>query len=62
MDAQAEDVVPQRHGGEQQEEIHPPPGIEGVAADQDQQVAPAIRAQIVQAEEDRQEQKQKDVG
>ena len=34
---QADEVVPESHGHEQQQEIHPPPGIEGVAANQDNQ-------------------------
>ena len=34
---QADEIVPEGHGHEQQQEIHPPPSIEGVAADQDNQ-------------------------
>ncbi|MNN45185.1 hypothetical protein D3C81_1595070 [compost metagenome] len=33
-DAQADPVVEQRHPGEQGEEVHPPPGIEDVAGEQ----------------------------
>ncbi|MNQ70728.1 hypothetical protein D3C85_853720 [compost metagenome] len=62
VDAQAETVVPQGDRDEQQEEIHPPPGVEHVAADQDQQVAIAITAHVIQAEKDRQEQEQEYVG
>ncbi|MCY1540622.1 hypothetical protein D9M68_762720 [compost metagenome] len=61
-DAQADPVVEQRHPGEQGEEVHPPPGVEDVAGDQQQQVAVAVPAQVVQAEEDRQEQEQEHVG
>ena len=61
-DFQADPVVPQRDGGEQREEVHTPPGVEHVAGDQQQQVAIALPAQVVQAEKDRQEQKQEHVG
>ncbi|MCY1554124.1 hypothetical protein D9M68_906740 [compost metagenome] len=62
IDAQPETVVPQGDRDEQQEEIHPPPGIEDVAGNQQQQIAIAIPAQVVQAEKDRQEQEQEHVG
>ena len=61
-DFQADPVVPQRDRCEQREEVHPPPGVEHVAGDQQQQVAIALPAQVVQAEKDRQEQKQEHVG
>ena len=34
---QTDEIVPEGHGHEQQQEVHPPPGIERVAADQDNQ-------------------------
>ena len=61
-DFQADPVVPQGDTGEQGEEVHPPPGVEDVAGDQQQQVAITLPAQVVQAEEDRQEQEQEHVG
>ncbi|MNO93249.1 hypothetical protein D3C76_848460 [compost metagenome] len=61
-DFEADPVVPQRDGREQREEVHTPPGVEHVAGDQQQQVAIALPAQVVQAEKDRQEQKQEHVG
>ncbi|MNP24102.1 hypothetical protein D3C76_1168450 [compost metagenome] len=61
-DLEADPVVPQGHHGEQGEEVDPPPGIEQIAGDQQQQVAIACPAQVVQAEKSRQEQKQEHVG
>ncbi len=61
-DFQADPVVPQGDPGEQGEEVHPPPGVEDVAGNQQQQVAIAIPAHVVQAEENRQEQEQEHVG
>ncbi|MNN04957.1 hypothetical protein D3C81_1176980 [compost metagenome] len=61
-DFQADPVVPQRDRCEQCEEVHTPPGVEHVAGDQQQQIAIALPAQVVQAEKDRQEQKQEHVG
>ncbi|MNN31251.1 hypothetical protein D3C81_1449330 [compost metagenome] len=61
-DFQADPVVPQGDPGEQRQEIHPPPGIEHIAGQQQQGVAIALPAQVVQAEKDRQEQEQEHVG
>ena len=61
-DFEADPVVPQGDTGEQCREVHPPPGIEDVTGDQQQQVAIALPAQVIQAEEDRQEQEQEHVG
>ncbi len=60
-DAQADPVVEDGDPGEQQEEVHPPPGVEHVAGDQQQQVPVTFAAQVVQAEKDRQEQEQEHV-
>ena len=59
---EADPVVPQRDGREQRQEVHSPPGVEHVAGNQQQQIAIALPAQIVQAEKDRQEQKQEHIG
>ncbi|MNG07737.1 hypothetical protein D3C84_910530 [compost metagenome] len=61
-DFQADPVVPQGDPGEQGEKVHPPPGVEQVAGQQQQGVAIALPAQVVQAEKDRQEQEQKHIG